>query len=97
LRSTSSSADALDERSVRSYAFDMVIELTSDDQIRLSAMAANTQRSESEIAREAMHWFLSDTEPHSGLIAQARTAVAEGRVVDHEVLFQQLDRLIDEQ
>jgi len=55
----------------------MVIELTAEDQNRLAELAQAMQRSEAEVAREAMHWFLVPQEPHSAIIARARREVLE--------------------
>jgi predicted transcriptional regulator len=74
----------------------MVIELTGEDQSRLTAMAAFTQRSEADLAREAMHWFLRATESHSELIASSRKQIAENRTVDHDALFAEIEGLLEQ-
>ncbi len=87
---------SLDAFTSRSYAQGMVIELTSEDQNRLAELAQATQRSEAEVAREAMHWFLAPQEPHSAIIARARRDVLEGRTIDHDELFTEIDRMLAE-
>jgi predicted transcriptional regulator len=74
----------------------MIIELTSEDQARLMAMAAATQRSEADLAEEAMHWFLAPRQLEVESLARARRDIAEGRTIDHDVLFAQLDRMLSE-
>jgi predicted transcriptional regulator len=74
----------------------MIIELTAEDQQRLTKMSEATQRSEAALAREAMHWFLTPHESHEEAIARARLDVAEGRTIDHDVLFEQIDRMLSE-
>jgi predicted transcriptional regulator len=72
----------------------MVIELTTEDQIRLTELAEATQRPETELAREAMHWFLAPRESHSEIIARSRLEIAEGRTIGHDELFAQIDHLL---
>lgn len=62
----------------------MVIELTTEDQSRLSALAASMERSEREIAQEAMHWFLiGQEEDFHAAIAAGDQDFERGDVWEH--------------
>jgi predicted transcriptional regulator len=54
----------------------MVIELTSEDQARLTEMAEATQRSEVDLAKEAMHWFLAPRQSEGKRLERARLDIA---------------------
>ena len=73
----------------------MVIELTSEDQHRLSELAEATQRSEADIAKETMHWFLNGQ--HQSLaeaVAEGDKDFERGDVLEHhEVVAQFADVL----
>jgi predicted transcriptional regulator len=70
----------------------MVIELTADEMLKLKALAEVTQRPETELAREAMHWFLSVRHDDTAAIAQSREDIAAGRTIEHRDLFAQIER-----
>lgn len=74
----------------------MVTELTNEDQVRLSELAAYTKRTEAELAREAMRWFLRPIVSHDEMITRARRDAREGRTVAHDELFGQIGNLLGE-
>jgi len=73
----------------------MVIELTSEDQHRLSELAEATQRSEADIAKETMHWFLNGQHQSvAEAVAEGDEDFERGDVLEHhEVVAQFADVL----
>jgi predicted transcriptional regulator len=73
----------------------VVIELTSEDQHRLSELAEAMQRSEADIAKETMHWFLNGK--HQSIaeaVAEGDKDFERGDVLEHhEVVAQFTDVL----
>jgi predicted transcriptional regulator len=68
----------------------MVIELTSEDQHRLSELAEATQRSEADIARETMHWFLhSQHQSLAEAVAEGDEDFERGDVLEHQEVVAQ--------
>ena len=68
----------------------MIIELTSEDQHRLSELAEATQRSETDIAKETMHWFLNGQ--HQSIaeaVAEGDKDFEQGAVLEHDEVVAQ--------
>jgi len=73
----------------------MTVDLTLENQALLQQAAATMHRSESDLANEAMHWYLStfaapDEDEHNAKMVRARQQIAEGRTIDHEDLFAEI-------
>ena len=73
----------------------MVIELTSEDEMRLSELADATRQPATELAKEALHWFLvGQREPLAAAVKEGDEDFERGDVFEHhEVVAQFADVL----
>ncbi|HZL27291.1 MAG TPA: hypothetical protein VFC39_12260 [Acidobacteriaceae bacterium] len=73
----------------------MVIELTSEDQMRLSELADATRQTATELAKEALHWFLvGQRESLAAAVKEGDEDFDRGDVFEHhEVVAQFADVL----
>jgi predicted transcriptional regulator len=85
----------LDASTAQSYAQLMVIELTSEDKVRLAELADATRQSEADLAKEALHWFLAAQEESlAAAIKEGDDDFERGEVFEHhEVVAQFADVL----
>ncbi len=74
----------------------MNVELTSAQEQRLKHLAAETNRTPDDLAREGFDFFLAYKEDIRATVRRGRQDIEAGRLVSHDDVFADIDEMLQD-